>query len=257
LKTNLSALAPLLLLVLAAAAGAQELPDYSGKWTSVTRSDQTVGRCGRLHALAELEVVGRVPDTKHPTYEGKAKVWLTSDRCGMMGADTSNARLVVRGTRVSLSYDNEEWGSEMLVREGNLLSGIDSSGEPLEWHQPAELPVHLNSNMVQQNIITELTRSESENFRNELVAGGVDAAKAAELAPEIVARLAQCIVEVSQFQAAIQRLPYGEILKMIDPISSDEPNSRVVRRFDTTSSEVRTEVCVHKASVELGIDEPL
>jgi hypothetical protein len=98
-----------------------------------------------------------------------------------------------------------------------------------------------------------MTAERLEELKNEVVASGQTAEDAAELAPKLVDGFAGCVVDVAQFQSAVQRLPYDEVLKIFDPISEDQPNSRIVRRLDRTATEMRTRVCFYEVSVGLGV----
>jgi hypothetical protein len=231
---------------------AQENEDYSGTWAIVQKSSAVQGRCGQKITLAELEVTGEVPDTKKLTYEAMVTVWESSERCLTVTKDWSKAKLVVRETRVSLSYEAEDWGSEMLVRDGNTLAGIDANGTSLEWVRPGELPVSLQTAMVRQNIVNSMTETRLEKLQADIVADGKSAEEAEQLAPQLVLGFANCIVNVAQVQAAVQRLPLEELLKMYDPVSSDVANPRVVRRVDELAVEARTRACFYEVGEELG-----
>lgn len=226
----------------------------TGTWSAVFRGETAQGRCGRELSLVELEVLAEVPDTKRPTYEAMAHAWVSSERCLDVKKEFSKARLVVRGTRVSLSYEAEGWGSEMLVRDGPLLSGIDANGVTIEWHQPPELPISVSRNMVRQNIITNMTSDRIEELRDALIEDGNTQDETNELVSSLIGGLATCVVDVAQVQAAVQRLPFDELLKMYDPISGDEPNPRVVRRVDRYSIEARTRACFFEVAEAAGAD---
>jgi len=146
--------AMLVLIALPPPTAAQASTDFSGKWAQISKGTMAQGRCGRELVLAELEVTGIVADAERPTYDAMVTAWKSSERCFKVSKETSKAKLVVRGTRVSLSYEAEGWGSEMLVRDGRTMSGIDEKGDTLEWQHPGELPVSLQTNMVRQNIIS-------------------------------------------------------------------------------------------------------
>ena len=231
---------------------AQENEDYFGTWATVLKSDAAMGRCGREITLTELEVTGEVPDTKKLTYEAIATAWVSSERCLTVTKDSTKAKLVVRGTRVSLSYEAESWNSEMLVRDGNTLAGIDSNGTSLEWVQPGELPVSLQTGMVRQNIVNSMTETRLEKLQSDIVADGKSAEDAQQLAPQLVLGFANCIVDVAQVQAAVQRLPLDELLKIYDPISGDVANPRVVKKLDSLAVEVRTRACFYEVGEQLG-----
>ncbi len=244
---------PLLALILTAGPlFAQDSTDFAGTWASVFAGTAPQGRCGRKLIFSELEVTGTVADTKRPTYEAMVTVWITSERCMSVTKDSSKARLVVRGTRVSLSYEAEEWGSEMLVRDGNTMSGIDESGLSLEWKRPPELPLSLQTNMVRQNIINNMKKSRIEEMRASVEAGGKSAEEAAEITPKLIEGFANCIVDIAQVQAAIQRLPFDELLKIYDPVSGDEANPRVVRKLDKIAVEARTRACFYEVGEAQG-----
>ena len=231
---------------------AQENMEFSGKWAQISKGTMAQGRCGRELVLAELEVTGVVADAERPTYNALVTAWKSSERCLKVSKETSKAKLVVRGTRVSLSYEAEGWGSEMLVRDGQTMSGIDENGDTLEWQQPGELPLSLQTNMVRQNIINHTSESRIEELKAELVAGGKSAEEAEQMAPKLVEGFADCIVSIAQIQAAVQRLPYDELLKIYDPVPGDEANPRVVKRLDRTSVEVRTRACFYDVGEALG-----
>ncbi len=196
--------------------------------------------------------MGAVADAKRPTYDALATAWKSSERCLGVSKQTSKAKLVVRGTRVSLSYEAEDWGSGMLVRDGETMSGIDENGDTLEWHQPAELPLSLQTNMVRQHLISLSPLSRIEKLKLEIVAGGKSAEEAELIAPQLIAGFADCIVGIAQVQAAVQRLPYDELLKIYDPVPGDEANPRVVRRLDRTAVEARTRACFYEVGDALG-----
>ena len=231
---------------------AQENEDYSGTWATVLKSESAIGRCGREISLTELEVTGEVPDTKKLTYEAIATAWVSSERCLTVTKESTKAKLVVRGTRVSLSYEAEDWGSEMLVRDGNMLAGIDANGTSLEWVRPGELPVSLQTGMVRQNIVNSMTETRLEKLEADIVADGKSAEDAKELAPQLVLGFANCIVDIAQVQAAVQRLPLDELLKIYDPISGDVANPRVSKRLDQLAVEVRTRACFYEVGEQLG-----
>lgn len=231
---------------------AQENADYSGTWAAVLKSETAMGRCGKAITLAELEITGEVPDTSKLTYEAIATAWVSSERCLAVTKDSTKAKLVVRGTRVSLSYEEENWGSEMLVRDGNTLAGIDSNGASLEWVQHGELPVSMQTGMVRQNIINSMTETRLEKLESDIVAGGRSEEDAKQIAPQLVLGFANCIVDVAQVQAAVQRLPLDELLKIYDPISGDVANPRVVKKVDQLAVEVRTRACFYEVGEELG-----
>ncbi len=110
----------LMLAALLASSGssvAQEEAEFGGTWDIVFTGEVPQGRCGTELTYAELQVTGQVSDTKWPTYEAMVTAWISTQRCLEIVKETSKARLVVRGTRVSLSYENEDWGAEMLVRD--------------------------------------------------------------------------------------------------------------------------------------------
>ena len=165
---------------------------------------------------------------------------------------TSKAKLVVRGTRVSLSYEAEGWGSQMLVRDGDSMSGIDQSGDTLEWHKPAELPISLQTNTVRQNIIDHTPQARIEEMKANLVANGKSAEEAGQVVTKLIAGLADCIVDIAQVQAAVQRLPYEELLKIYDPVPGNVANPRVVKRLDRTAVEARTRACFYEVGDALG-----
>ena len=193
---------------------AQENENYSGTWATVLRSPSAMGSCGREITLAELEITGEVPDTERLTYEAIATSWVSTERCLSVKKESTKAKLVVRGTRVSLSYEAENWSSEMLVRDGNTLAGIDATGTSLEWVRPGELPLSLQTGMVRQNIVNSMTETRLEEMEADIVAGGKSAEEAKQLAPQLLLGFADCIVDVAQLQAAVQRLPYDELLKI-------------------------------------------
>jgi len=233
-------------------AAAQENSDYSGTWAAVLKSSTAQGRCGRQITLAELEITGEVPDAKKLTYEAIVTVWNSTERCLKVTKASSKAKLVVRDTRVSLSYEEEDWGSEMLVRDGNTLAGIDATGTSLEWVRPGELPVSLQTAMVRQNIVNSMTEDRLSKLQADMVADGKSAEEAKQLAPKLVLGFANCIVDVAQVQAAVQRLPLDELLKIYDPISSDVANSRVTKKLDKLAVEVRTRACFYEVGEDLG-----
>lgn len=246
-------LALLALIAAVTTTAAQDNTDFSGTWAQITKSSTAQGRCGRDLVLAELDVTGVVPDAKNPTYDALVTAWKTSERCLTVSKSTSNARLVVRGTRVSLSYENEGWGSEMLVRDGLTMSGIDENGDTLEWQQLGELPLSLQTNMVRQNIIDHTPESRIEELTTDIMAGGISAEEAEKIARGLIAGFADCIVDVAQMQAAAQGLPYDELLKIYDPVPGDEANPRIVRRVDRTAVEARTRACFYEVGDDLGV----
>ncbi len=231
---------------------AQENENYSGTWATVLRSPSAMGSCGREITLAELEITGEVPDTERLTYEAIATSWTSTERCLSVKKESTKAKLVVRGTRVSLSYEAESWSSEMLVRDGNTLAGIDATGTSLEWVRPGELPLSLQTGMVRQNIVNSMTETRLEEMEADIVAGGKSAEEAKQLAPQLLLGFADCIVDVAQVQAAVQRLPYDELLKIYDPISADVANPRVAKKLDSLAVEVRTRACFYEVGEELG-----
>ncbi len=232
---------------------AQEDPEISGTWNIVFTGETQYGRCGRELSYAELEIVGKLPDTKRPTYEANMTAWISTGRCSDVHKKTSKAKLVLRGTRVSLSYEREEWGSEMLVRDGNKMAGIDAEGVSIEWIQTGELPVSLLTVMVRQNIITEMEGSAFDELKTKIAATGVADEDIEQLMPKLIEGFADCAVDIAQVQAAVQRLPYDELLKMIDPISDDEANPRVVRKFNRQGYGARIKACYYELSDELGL----
>ena len=246
----------LILLVMLAIPGlvfAQEEPEISGIWNIVFTGETQYGRCGRELSYAELEILGKLPDTKRPTYEANMTAWISTGRCSEVYKETSKAKLVLRGTRVSLSYEKEGWGSEMLVRDGNKMAGIDAEGVSVEWIQTGELPVSLLTAMVRQNIITEMKGSDVGELKTKIAATGVADADIEQLVPKLIEGFADCAVGIAQVQAAVQRLPYDELLKMIDPISGDVPNPRVVRRIDQPGYGARLKACYYELGDELGL----
>ena len=134
----------------------------------------------------------------------------------------------------------------MLVRDGSKMSGIDQNGDTLEWHQPGELPLSLQTNMVRQNIIDHTPQSRIEKLTADMVARGKSAEEAEQLSTQLIAGFADCIVDTAQVQAAVQRLPYEELLKIYDPVPGDEANPRVVKRLDRTAVEIRTRACFYE-----------
>jgi len=246
----------LTLLVLLAIPGlvlGQEDPEIGGTWNIVYTGETQFGRCGRELSYAELEIVDKLPDTKRPTYEANMTAWISTGRCSEVYKETSKAKLVLRGTRVSLSYEKEEWGSEMLVRDGNKMAGIDAEGVSVEWIQTGELPVSLLTAMVRQNIVTEMERSNVDGLKTKIAATGVADEDIEQLVPRLIKGFADCAVDTAQVQAAVQRLPYDELLKMIDPISGDEPNPRVVRRIDQPGYGARLKACYYELGDELDL----
>ena len=233
---------------------AQDNASLTGIWMGIFTDTAPQGRCGQEVTYAELEVTGTIADAKRPTYEAVVTAWKSHDRCLNVTKVSSKAKLVARGSNVSLSYEAEDWGSEMLVHNGDTMSGIDATGHSLEWHRPAELPVSLQTNMVRQNIVNDLTKRKVEKIEADIVAGGKSAEEAAEIAAKIVDGFAGCIVEIVQVQAAVQRLPYEELLKMYDPVSSDEANPRVVRRLDKKAVEARSRACFFEVTGEFGVE---
>ena len=234
---------------------AQEEPEISGTWNIVYTGETQYGRCGRELSYAELEIVNKLPDTKRPTYEANMTAWISTGRCSEVYKETSKAKLVLRGTRVSLSYEKEEWGSEMLVRNGNKMAGIDAEGVSVEWIQTGELPVSLQTAMVRQNIVTEMERSNIVGLKTKIAATGVADEDIEQLVPKLIEGFADCAVDTAQVQAAVQRLPYDELLKMIDPISDDVPNPRVVRRIDQPGYGARLKACYYELGDELDLLE--
>jgi len=232
---------------------AQEEPEISGTWNIVYTGETQYGRCGRELSYAELEIADKLPDTKRPTYEANMTAWISTGRCSEVYKETSKAKLVLRGTRVSLSYEKEEWGSEMLVRDGNKMAGIDAEGVSVEWIQTGELPVSLLTAMVRQNIVTEMERSNIDGLTTKIAATGVADEDIEQLVPKLIEGFADCAVDTAQVQAAVQRLPYDELLKMIDPISADEPNPRVVRRIDQPGYGARLKACYYELGDELDL----
>lgn len=234
---------------------AQEEADFSGTWDTVFTGEVPRGRCGREQTYAELQVTGQVADAKWPTYEATVTAWISTQRCLEIAKESSKARLVVRGTRVSLSYENEDWGAEMLVRDGNKMAGIDADGVSIEWVQPGELPVSLQTAMVRQNIITATKGPKLDELKVNFAAIGLSDEDVEELVPKLIEGVADCAVGVAQVQAAVQRLPFDEILKMYDPISEDVANPRVARKLDRVAVEARMKSCVYEVSKKLGIPD--
>jgi len=234
---------------------AQDEPEISGTWNIVYTGEAQYGRCGRELSYGELEIVDKLSDTKRPTYEAKMTAWISTGRCSEVFKETSKAKLVLRGTRVSLSYEKEDWGSQMLVRDGNKLAGIDAEGVSIEWIQTGELPVSLQTAMVRQNIVTEMERSDVDKLKMKIAATGVTDEDISQLVPKLIEGFADCAIGIAQVQAAVQRLPYDELLKMIDPISGDEPNPRVVRRIDQPGYGARLKACYYELGDELGLLE--
>ena len=89
---------------------AQEEADIGGTWSMIFTGETSQGRCGRDLIYAELHIIGKVPNTKWPTYEAMATAWNSSSGCLAVVKETSTAKLVVRGTRVSLSYEEQQQG---------------------------------------------------------------------------------------------------------------------------------------------------
>ncbi len=232
---------------------AQEEADFSGTWSTVFTGEISQGRCGREVSYAELQVIGKIPDTDRPAYDAIVTAWNSTTGCFAVTKEHSKARLVVRGTRVSLSYENEDWGGEMLVRDGNKMAGIDADGVSVEWIQAGELPVSLLTAMVRQNIITAMTGPELDELKAKVAANGIGAGDIEQLLPKLIEGFADCAVDVAQAQAAVQRLPYDELLKLYDPISEDEANSRVVRRLDRVAIGARMKSCYYELSEKLGV----
>ncbi len=232
---------------------AQEEADIGGTWSMVFTGETSQGRCGRELNYAELHIIGKVPNTKWPTYEAMATAWNSSSGCLAVEKETSKAKLVVRGTRVSLSYEDEDRGGEMLVRDGNKMSGIDADGVSIEWIQPGELPLSLLTTMVRQNIITAMRGPKLDELKTKFAASGVSAEDIEQMLPKLIEGLADCVVDVAQVQAAVQRLPYDEILKMYDPISEDVANARVARKLDRVAIDARMRSCSYELSRKLGI----
>lgn len=228
--------------------------DLTGTWQIVSTLGGAQGRCGSPLSYGELEITGKEVGEKKTVYTGDVTAWMSSQRCLDVVKETTTARLVVRGTRVSLSYGNEEWGSEMLVRDGNAMGGIDANGLEVAWVRPGELPLSLNAPMVKQNIITTMTRERDGELREILIAGGHDEGDVDEIVTTLIDSLATCVVDVAQMQAAVQRLPYDELLKVYDPISGDQPNPRVVRRLDRTGVEARTRACFYEVGDAMDAD---
>jgi len=245
----------LALLATSASSVAQEEADFGGTWDTIFAGESPRGRCGRELTFVELQVTGQVPDTKWPTYEATVTAWISTQRCLEIEKESSKAKLVVRGTRVSLSYENEDWGAEMLVRDGNKMAGIDSDGVSVEWVQPGELPVSLQTAMVRQNIITAMKGPKLDELKAEFAAIGLSDEDVEQLVPKLVEGFADCAVGVIQVQAAVQRLPYDEVLKMYDPISEDVANPRVARKLDQVAVEARMKSCVYEVSKKPGIQE--
>jgi hypothetical protein len=233
---------------------AQDDDGVSGTWDTVIVGSGARGRCGQSLSFVELEVTGRDPDAEKPAYLAIVTAWISSQRCPSIKKETSNARLVVRGTRVSLSYEKEDWGSEMLVRDGDNMAGIDATGVSVEWHRPSVLPVSLQTGIVRQNLIANMAKDKLEELEKEVVASGKSAEEAALMAPELIEGLASCVVDAALMLSAFQRLPYDEVLKIFDPISSDQPNPRVARKLDRTATEMRTRVCFYEVRVGLGVE---
>ena len=245
----------MVLLAIPVWAVAQEEADIGGTWSMVFRGETSQGRCGRELYYAELHIIGKVSDTKWPTYEAMATAWNSSSGCLAVEKDTSKAKLVVRGTRVSLSYEDEDRGGEMLVLDGNKMSGIDADGVSIEWIQPGELPLSLQTTMVRQNIITAMTGPNLDELKTNFAASGVSAEDIEQMLPKLIEGLADCVVDVAQVQAAVQRLPYDEILKMYDPISEDVANARVARKLDRVAIDARMRSCSYELIKSLGIQD--
>jgi hypothetical protein len=228
--------------------------DLMGTWQIVSTLGGDPRRCGRPLSYGELEITSKEAGEKKAVYTGNVTAWHSSQRCLDVTKDATTARLVVRGTRVSLSYGDESWNSEMLVLNGNSLAGIDADGAEVEWVKPGELPLSLNAPMVKQNIITNMNKERVGEMRAMLIEGGHDEAIVDGLVETLVTGLADCVVDVAQVQAAVQRLPYDELLKIYDPISGDQPNSRVVRRLDRTAAEARTRACFYEVGDAMDVD---
>lgn len=228
--------------------------DLLGTWQIISTLGGAQGRCGSPLSYGELEITAKEVGEKKTVYTGNVTAWMSSQRCLDVVKDTTTARLVARGTRVSLSYGNEEWGSEMLVRDGDTMSGIDANGLEVAWVRPGELPLSLNAPMVKQNIITNMTKERVGELREVLIAGGHDEADVDAIVTTLIDGLATCVIDVAQVQAAVQRLPYDELLKIYDPISGDQPNSRVVRRLDRTAVEARTRACFYEVGDAMDAD---
>lgn len=234
---------------------AQEAEDpLLGTWQVVTTGGESRGRCGGPVNYGELEITDVEPGEKKSIYTGTVTAWLSWQRCLEVTKETTTARLVKRGSHISLSYGNEEWGSEMLVHEGNKITGIDSEGHDVEWVKPGELPLSISTAMVKQNIVTGMEKERVAEFKAQLVEAGAAEDEADRLVTELVTGLAGCVIDVAAVQAAIQRLPYEELLKIYDPISADEPNPRVVRRLDQMGVEARTRACFYEVADELDAD---
>jgi hypothetical protein len=245
----------LALLVTSASSVAQEEADFGGTWDSVFTGEIPRGRCGQEQTFSQLQVTGQVPDTKWPTYEAIVTAWISTQRCLETVRESGKARLVVRGTRVSLSYEDEYRGAEMLVRDGNKMAGIDADGVSVEWVQPGELPVSLQTAMVRQNIITATKGPKLDELKAKFAAIGLSDEAVEQLVPKLVEGFADCAVGVIQVQAAVQRLPYDELLKMYDPISEDVANPRVARKLDRVAVEARMKSCVYEVSKKPGIQD--
>ena len=225
-----------------------------GTWQVVTTGGEPRGRCGSPLSFGEMEITDKEPGEKKSVYTGTVNAWLSYDRCMEVSKVTTTARLVVRGSRISLSYEKEGWEAEMLVHDGNSIAGIDMEGREIQWVKPGVLPLNINSAMVKQNIVTNMEKERIDELRQGFLERGVDEAKADELVVSLIEGLASCIIDVAAVQSAIQRLPYEELLKVYDPISGDKPNPRVVQRLDKMAVEARTRACFYEVADELGTD---
>ncbi len=199
-------------------AAAQNAPNLVGLWTS-EKVDSEKGRCGATSVITRLDVTKKITAR---AYRGSVSTLRTSAECGVTPMDDSNFTLRVRDNYVSIEYDEEGWSSQDLVLKGNMLSGVDEDGAPLQYTRASDRRQRVEQHdfsaldellaEMRPGLYDELGNEYGTRMLRNLRRTGLDSKQARQVAEETMWRMADCVIAMVREDLVAMSLPMDQLL---------------------------------------------
>ena len=229
---------------------AQEPVDLLGDWTFEVEAADEDPRCGAQKTVGEMHVTKKITAR---AYRGMTTTQGVSEKCGVVAGDESGFTLRIRGSKVTIEYDNELWTSDSLVLDGDTLSGFDSAGNAMEFVRKAEEPAETSTEDLAK--LDEFLQGLAPQFSVELRAEfgrkmlqnlrrtGLSRDESIQVATQTIGRMTDCILAMAREEILAQSLP-------IDDILADKNATILLQPENIDYREIE---CIYEAAQNAGV----